>query len=147
MPGRAAGLAEVPVAGGELPQARQRKLRHRQDLRLLRGHRGNTKIVDNPARKNANATIREAEKDLATAERDLAVLLADPAVPPAVKNEKLIPAAERKIAAARRGEEGVCPGRCRCSHGIVAPACSLVAATILHPNGEPCCYRAGRLWY
>jgi hypothetical protein len=62
----------------------------------------NTKIVDNPARKNANAAIRETEKDLAAAERDLAVLLADPAVPPAVKNEKLIPAAERKIAAARR---------------------------------------------
>ena len=62
----------------------------------------NTKVVDNPARKNANAKVREAEKDLATAERDLAVLLGDPAVPPPVKNEKLIPAAGQKIAAARR---------------------------------------------
>ena len=62
----------------------------------------NTKVVDNPARRNANAKVREAEKDLATAERDLAVLLGDPAVPPPVKNEKLIPAAEQKIAAARR---------------------------------------------
>ena len=29
----------------------------------------NTKIVDNPARKQANAAVREAEKDLAAAER------------------------------------------------------------------------------
>jgi transposase len=62
----------------------------------------NTKIVDNPARKKANAAVREAEKTLAAAERDLAVLLADPSIPPAVKNSRLIPAAERKIAAARR---------------------------------------------
>ena len=39
VPGRAAGLAEVPVAGGELPQVRRRQLRHRRDLRLRRGHR------------------------------------------------------------------------------------------------------------
>ena len=61
----------------------------------------NTKIVDNPARKKANAAVREAEKDLAAAERGLAVLLADPAITPAVKNARLIPAAEREIAAAR----------------------------------------------
>ena len=62
----------------------------------------NTKITDNPARKEANAAIREAEKNLAAAERGLAVLLADPAIPPADKNTRLIPAAERQIAAARR---------------------------------------------
>jgi hypothetical protein len=62
----------------------------------------NTKITDNPARKEANAAVREAEKDLAAAERGLAVLLADPAIPPADKNARLIPAAEREIAAARR---------------------------------------------
>ena len=61
----------------------------------------NTKIADNPARKEANAAVREAEKDLAAAERGLAVLLADPAITPAVKNARLIPAAEREIAAAR----------------------------------------------
>ena len=61
----------------------------------------NTKIVDNPARKEANAAVREAEKDLAAAERGLAVLLANPAITPAVKNARLIPAAEREIAAAR----------------------------------------------
>jgi hypothetical protein len=61
-----------------------------------------TKIVDNPARKEANAAVRKAEKNLAAAERGLAVLLADPAITPAVKNARLIPAAERAIAAARR---------------------------------------------
>jgi hypothetical protein len=62
----------------------------------------NTKIVDNPARKDANAAVREAEKTLAAAERGLAVMLADPSIAPAAKNEKFIPAAEREIAAARR---------------------------------------------
>ena len=61
----------------------------------------NTKIAGNPARKQANAAVREAEKDLAAAERGLAVLLANPAITPAVKNARLIPAAEREIAAAR----------------------------------------------
>ncbi|MGH3226422.1 MAG: putative transposase [Streptosporangiaceae bacterium] len=62
----------------------------------------NTKIVDNPARKEGNAAVREAEKNLAAAERGLAALLADPAITPADKNARLIPAAERAIAAARR---------------------------------------------
>jgi hypothetical protein len=62
----------------------------------------NTKIADNPARKKANAEVREAEKNLAAAERALAVLLADLSIAPAVKNTRLIPAAEQKIAAARR---------------------------------------------
>ena len=48
----------------------------------------NTKIVDNPARKAANAAVRDAEKTLAAAERDLAGLLADPAITPAAKNAR-----------------------------------------------------------
>jgi len=62
----------------------------------------NTKLIENPARKDANAAVREAEKNLAAAERGLAVLLADLSIAPAAKNEKLIPVAEREIAAARR---------------------------------------------
>src|SRR5271166_4614979 len=62
----------------------------------------NTKIVDNPARKEGNAAVREAEKNLAAAERGLAAMLADPSITPAVKNARLIPAAEQKITAARR---------------------------------------------
>ena len=68
----------------------------------LAGIETNTKVIDNPARKDANAAVREAEKTLAAAERGLAVLLADLSIAPAAKNEKLIPAAEREIAAARR---------------------------------------------
>ena len=61
----------------------------------------NTKETANPARKKANAAIRTAESDLAAAERAFAALLADPDTTPAAKN-KAIPAAERKITAARR---------------------------------------------
>ena len=60
----------------------------------LAGIEANTKITGNPARKQANAAVREAEKALAAAERDLAVLLADPAIAPAAKNTRLIPAAQ-----------------------------------------------------
>jgi hypothetical protein len=62
----------------------------------------NTKLIDNPARKKAAAAVREAEKALAAAERELAALLADPAITPAAKNTRLIPAAQKKITAARK---------------------------------------------
>ncbi len=68
----------------------------------IAGIEANTKIVDNPARKKATAAVREAEKAVAAAERDLAVLLADPAISPAAKNTRLIPAAQDKITAARK---------------------------------------------
>ena len=48
----------------------------------IAGIEANTKVIDNPARKKANAAVHEAEKALAAAERDLAVLLADPAHQP-----------------------------------------------------------------
>jgi transposase len=55
----------------------------------------NTKLIDNPARKDANAAIREAKKAHADAERDLGALLtAD--LPAAAKNAA-IPAAQRQI--------------------------------------------------
>jgi len=56
----------------------------------------NTKVIDNPARKKANDAVREAEKALADAERGLAALLAGPAITPAAKNTRLIPAAQQK---------------------------------------------------
>jgi transposase-like protein len=68
----------------------------------IAGIETSTKIVDNPARKKAAAAVREAEKALAAAERELAVLLADPAITPAAKNTRLIPAAQKKIIAAGR---------------------------------------------
>ena len=66
----------------------------------IAGIEANTKIADNPDRKKANAAVREAEKAVAAAERDLAVLLADPAISPATKNTRLIPAAQKTITAA-----------------------------------------------
>jgi len=68
----------------------------------IAGTEANTKVIDNPARKKANAAVREAEKAVAAAERDLAVLLADPAISPAAKNTRLIPAAQDKIAATHK---------------------------------------------
>ena len=60
----------------------------------------NTKLIRNPARDQANAAVRDADKALAAAERELAGLLADPAVTPAAKNAR-IPALQEKITSAR----------------------------------------------
>ena len=68
----------------------------------IAGIETNTKITGNPARKKANAAVRTAEKALALAREDLACLLADPAISPAAKNTRLIPAAQDKIAAAHK---------------------------------------------
>ena len=68
----------------------------------IAGIDANTKIAGNPARKKANAAVRDSEKAVAAAERDLAVLLADPGISPAAKNTRLIPAAQDKIAAAHK---------------------------------------------
>jgi hypothetical protein len=62
----------------------------------------NTKMLDNPARKAANATIRQAEKNLAAAGEDYAAMLADPAIPASAKNTQLIPAAPKKITKAEK---------------------------------------------
>ena len=62
----------------------------------------NTKVTGNPARKTANAAVRQAEKTLTAAREDMAVMLNDPAIPAAAKNTRLIPAAARKITAARK---------------------------------------------
>ena len=82
----------------------------------------NTKVIDNPARKKANAAVREAEKALAAAERDLAGLPADPAITPAAKNTRVIPAAQKKItraekalAAAQAARDPI-PAKCRQPH-------------------------------
>ena len=68
----------------------------------IAGIETNTKIVGNPARKKANAAVHTAAKALAQAREDLASLLADPAISPAAKNTRLIPAAQKEIAAAHK---------------------------------------------
>ena len=60
----------------------------------------NTKIIDNPARKAANAAIRDARNEITAAQGALAALLTDPDTTAAAKN-KAIPAANRAITAAK----------------------------------------------
>jgi hypothetical protein len=62
----------------------------------------NTKVTGNPARKAANTAVRQAEKNLTAAREDMAVMLADPAIPAAAKNAKLITAAQKKITRAEQ---------------------------------------------
>ncbi len=95
----------------------------------------NTKMTDNPPRKAANAEIRDADKDLAAAERALAALLADPAVTPAAKN-KAIPAASRKITAARKKLQAATAARA----GIPAK----LPANQINPDARTAVLRAGR---
>ena len=58
----------------------------------------NAKLIRNPARDQANAAVRDAEKTLAAAERGLAVLLGDPGLSPAAKNDR-IPGLQQNIPA------------------------------------------------
>ena len=94
----------------------------------------NTKMTDNPARKTANTQVRAAEKNLAAAERALAALLADPDTAPAVKN-KAIPAASRKITAARKKLQAATAAR----RGIPAK----LPADQIDPEARTAVLRAG----
>ena len=72
----------------------------------------NTKLIRNPARDQANAAVRDAEKTLAAAERGLAALLADPALTPAAKNAR-IPGLQEKITRARAAVAAAVTARSR----------------------------------
>jgi hypothetical protein len=102
----------------------------------IAGIEANTKIVDNPARKAASAKVREAEKALAAAERDLARLLADPAITPAAKNTRLIPAAQKKITAARTKLDVAAAAR------DTIPA--KLPANVIDPEAKTALLRTGR---
>ena len=102
----------------------------------LAGIAATTKITGNPARKQANAAVREAEKALAAAERDLAGLLADPAIAPAAKNTRLIPAAQEKISAARKKLAAAAAARDK------VPA--KLPASAIDPEAKTALLRAGR---
>jgi len=102
----------------------------------IAGIQTNTKVVDNPARKKASAAVREAEKALAAAERELAALLADPAITPAVKNTRLIPAAEKKITAAR--------GKLNAATAARDTIPAKLPANVIDPEAQVAVLRAGR---
>ena len=96
----------------------------------------NAKVIANPARKAANAAVREAHKALAGTERDLAVLLADPGISVHAKNTVLIPAAQRAITSARKNLRDAEAARDK----IPAKA----PANDINPGAEVAVLRAGR---
>ena len=102
----------------------------------IAGIEANTKIIDNPARKKADAAVRDAEKAAAAAERDLAVLLADPGISPAAKNTRLIPAAQDKITAAHNKLDAAAAAR------DTIPA--KLPANLIDPGAQVALLRTGR---
>ena len=95
----------------------------------------NTKLIRNPARDQANAAVRDAEKALVTAERNLAGLLADPAITPAAKNAR-IPALQKKIARARAAAAAATTAR--------KPIPAKLPASTIDPDARVALLRAGR---
>ena len=95
----------------------------------------NTKLIRNPARDQANAAVRDADKALAAAERELAGLLADPAITPAAKNAR-IPALQEKITSARAAAAAAVTAR--------KPIPAKLPASTIDPDAETALLRAGR---
>ena len=95
----------------------------------------NTKLIRNPARDQANAAVRDAEKTLAAAERELAGLLADPAITPAAKNAR-IPALQKKITRARTTLAAATTAR--------KPIPAKLPASTIDPDARVALLRAGR---
>ena len=95
----------------------------------------NTKLIRNPARDQANAAVRDADKALAAAERELAGLLADPALTPAAKNAR-IPALQDKITRARAAAAAAVTAR--------KPIPAKLPASAIDPDAETALLRAGR---
>ena len=96
----------------------------------------NTKVIGNPARKAANASLRQAEKTLAAAREGYAAMLADPAIPAAAKNARLIPAARQRIT---RAEQALT--RAEAARDAI-PA--KLPANVIDPHAQVALLRAGR---
>src|ERR1039457_3089355 len=95
----------------------------------------NTKLTRNPARDQANAAVRDAEKTLAAAERGLAALLADPGLAPAAKNAR-IPALQQAITRARTAAAAAATAR--------KPVPAKLPASDIDPDAKTALLRAGR---
>src|SRR5271165_7052453 len=104
----------------------------------------NTKVTANPARKTANARVRDAEKELATAERALAALLADPDTTAAAKN-KAIPAANRAISTAKKNVKDAIAARDKISAKLPADQIDPGARTAVLRAGRRCLQMVLRL--
>ena len=95
----------------------------------------NTKLTRNPARDQANAAVRDADKTLAAAERGLAALLADPGLTPAAKNAR-IPGLEKTITRARAAAAAAVTAR--------KPVPAKLPASDINPDAKTALLRAGR---
>ena len=95
----------------------------------------NAKLIRNPARDQANAAVRDAEKTLAAAERGLAVLLEDPGLSPAAKNDR-IPGLQENITRARAAAAAAVAAR--------KPVPAKLPATSIDPDARTAVLRAGR---
>ena len=93
----------------------------------------NTKLIRNPARDQANAAVRDAEKTLAAAERGLAALLADPGLAPAAKNAR-IPGLQEDITRARAAAAAAVTAR--------KPIPAKLPASDIDPDAETALLRA-----
>jgi hypothetical protein len=95
----------------------------------------NTKLIRNPARDQANAAVRDADKTLAAAERGLAALLSDPGLTPAAKNAR-IPALENEVPRARAAAAAAATAR--------KPVPAKLPASTIDPDARVALLRAGR---
>ena len=95
----------------------------------------NAKLIRNPARDQANAAVRDAEKTLAAAERGLAVLLGDPGLSPAAKNDR-IPGLQENITRARAAVAAAVAAR--------KPVPAKLPASSIDPDARTAVLRAGR---
>jgi hypothetical protein len=95
----------------------------------------NAKLIRNPARDQANAAVRDAEKTLAAAERGLAVLLGDPGLSPAAKNDR-IPGLQENITRARAAAAAAVAAR--------KPVPAKLPASSIDPDARTAVLRAGR---
>ena len=95
----------------------------------------NAKLIRNPARDHANAAVRDAEKTLAAAERGLAVLLGDPGLSPAAKNDR-IPGLQENITRARAAVAAAVAAR--------KPVPAKLPASSIDPDARTALLRAGR---
>ena len=95
----------------------------------------NAKLIRNPARDQANAAVRDAEKTLAAAERGLAVLLEDPGLSPAAKNDR-IPGFQENITRARAAVAAAVAAR--------RPVPAKLPASSIDPDARTAVLRAGR---
>ncbi len=123
------------MAGGELPQIRQRELRDRQDLRLLRRHHHQHQDHGQPGPQGRLSSRPRRGEGAAAAERDLAGLLADPAIAPAVKNVR-IPALRKAITRARAKLAAATAAR--------KPVPAKLPANAIDPGAQTALLRAGR---